>query len=86
MMYQIEGEDLELNNLSSSQVQIHDVSARRNPVWYVREGGGMTKNREVGNIIVDNKTADPMIRIQGGSHSGVYDGSFEADARDGAII
>ena len=52
-------------------------------VWDVIGGGG-TENHGIGDKIQrDNKTADTMTRIQGVSHSGVYDGASKADERDG---
>ena len=71
----------DLKNLSSSQVQIHDVSYGRYTVWDVRGYGGLEKHGNGENIQGENKTVDNMTRLQDGHHSGVYDGVLEANAQ-----
>ena len=54
-------------------------------VWDVRGGSGTAKHKEGGNIQGDIKMADIMTRLQGGSHSRLYDGVLEENAQKVSI-
>ena len=61
------------------------MSAKSNPVWGVRGGGGPVSHREEGDVHGETNMTDIMSRLQGGTHTRVYDGTSEVDAQDRTI-